>query len=309
MTKKAPSLLLAGLMIQSLCAADNNEPLPLTPITDGVYSIVSPSFGLPTPENKGWNSNSHFVVTETGVLLFDTGSSELIGQRIKRTIASVTDLPVRWVVNSHSHADHWFGNAAFPEAEIITSKPALATMKDHGPGSLAFYTRVTKGSLGATELVYPTVLLTKNQTRTFGGVTVSFIFSNDGHSPGDLLMWLPHQKIVVGGDVLGSDWMPIVTGHGNVPSLIQTLKDVAAMEPEIVLTGHGQATTVVASVTRDAAFLSRIWAQVKADHGQKTIDEIVVTVQSEMGPTYSSSYKDFGSDIKRYVTLLVELQS
>lgn len=308
MTKKVLSLLLAGLMIQSLWAADNIEPLPLTKITDGVYSIVSPSFGLPTPENKGWNSNCHFVVTDTGVLLFDTGSSEQIGFRIKDAIASVTDLPVRWVVNSHSHADHWFGNAAFPEAEIMTSKPALATMKDHGPGSLAFYTRVTKGSLGATELVYPTVLLTENQTRTFGGVTVSFIFSNDGHSPGDLLMWLPQQKIVVGGDVLGSDWMPIVTGHGRVPSLIQTLKDVAALGPEIVLTGHGQATTV-ASVTRDAAFLSRIWAQVKADHAQKTIDEIVATVQAEMGPTYSSSYKDFGSDIKRYVTLLVELQS
>ncbi len=308
MTKNLLALLFAAFITCNSLAKNTIDPIPVTPISDNVYSIVSPSFGLPTPENKGWNSNSHFVVTETGVLLFDTGSSELIGHRIKHAIESVTALPVRWVVNSHSHADHWFGNGAFPEAEIITSKPALATMKDHGPGALEFYTRVTKGTLGATELVYPTVLLTENQTRSFGGVEVSFIFSNDGHSPGDLLMWLPQQKIVVGGDVLGSDWMPIITGHGKVPSLIQTLKDVAALKPEIVLTGHGQATTV-ASVTRDVAFLSQIWAQVKADYGKKTTEELVATVQAEMGPKYGAIYKDFGSDIKRYVTLLVQLQS
>lgn len=308
MTKNILTLLLATLITLSTWASDNNQPFQVTPVADNVYSIVSPSFGLPTPENKGWNSNSHFVVTPTGVILIDTGSSESIGHRIKAAIKSVTDVPVRWVVNSHSHADHWFGNAAFSEAEIIASKAARATMQDHGPDALAFYTRVTKGTLGATKLVYPSVLLTENETRTLGGLEVSFMFADNGHSPGDLLVWLPQQKIVVGGDVLGSDWMPIVTGHGDVPGFIKTLKAVAALKPERVLTGHGQATTVT-SVRRDAAFLSRIWEQVKADHGKKTTEEIVATVQAEMGPTYSAIYKDFDSDIKRYVAQLVALQS
>nr|WP_243435993.1 MBL fold metallo-hydrolase [Acanthopleuribacter pedis] len=288
--------------------ADTDFAFKAIPITEHIYSIVSPSFGLPTPENRGWNSNSHFVVTKTGVLLFDTGSSESIGKGIKKAIQSVTDLPVRWVINSHSHADHWFGNAAFSEAEIIASSAALETMKAHGPPSLAFYKRVTKGTIGETALVHPTVLLSENQKRTFGGVAVEFIFSNDGHSPGDLLMWLPEEKVMVGGDVLGSDWMPIVTGHGNVPGLIKTLEMVAALKPNIVLPGHGQATTG-ASVVRDAAFLSRIWQHVQTNHKQKTAEEILANIQSEMGPQYGTAYKDFNTDLERYVKLLIQLQA
>ncbi len=98
---------LIGLITNSAWAQNANFDFVVTPIAKNVYSIISPSFGLPTPENKGWNSNSHFVVTEKGVLLFDTGSSELIGNKIKSAIKSVTDQPVRWVINSHSHAGHW----------------------------------------------------------------------------------------------------------------------------------------------------------------------------------------------------------
>lgn len=88
-------LSLIGLITNSAWAANANSDFVATKITENVYSIVSPSLGLPTPENKGWNSNSHFVVTGKGVLLFDTGSSESIGNKIKKAIKSVTDQPVR----------------------------------------------------------------------------------------------------------------------------------------------------------------------------------------------------------------------
>ncbi|MFT5571507.1 MAG: cyclase [Cryomorphaceae bacterium] len=99
-------LSLIVLMTNNAWAADTSFDFSVKSIADNIYSIVSPSFGLPTPDNKGWNSNSHFVVTDKGVLLFDTGSSEVIGNEIKDAIKSVTDKPVRWIINSHSHADH-----------------------------------------------------------------------------------------------------------------------------------------------------------------------------------------------------------
>ncbi len=291
-------------------AANTNFDFVVTPIAENVYSIVSPSFGLPTPENKGWNSNSHFVVTKKGVLLFDTGSSELIGNKIKSAIKSVTDQPVRWVINSHSHADHWLGNAAFTDtgAEIISSNAALTAMKEDGQGAVAFYSRVTKGTIGATQLVYPTLLLGKGQTRNFGGVAVEFIFSNDGHSPGDILMWLPKQKIIFGGDVLSSDWMPIITGHGNVPNFINTLYTIAKLNPTIVLTGHGKATTVK-SVIRDADLLSSVWTQVKADFGNgKNSNATLLDIKAKLGPKYRLLYNDFVTEIERHVKLMYTLQ-
>ena len=301
---------LFGLITTHAWATNSNFDFVVTPIAENVYSIVSPSFGLPTPENKGWNSNSHFVVTEKGVLLFDTGSSELIGNKIKSAIKSVTDQPIRWVVNSHSHADHWLGNAAFSnsDVEIIASSHALATMKEDGQGSMEFYSRVTKGEIGSTQLVYPTLLLKHKQKRNFGGVDVEFIFSNDGHSPGDILMWLPKQKIIFGGDVLSSDWMPIITHHGNVPNLINTLYAVAKLNPTIVLTGHGKATTVK-SVIRDADLLSSVWKQVKADYeNDKSPNETLLDIRAKLGPKYRLLYKDFTTEIERQVKQMYKLQ-
>lgn len=312
--KKSNLAIVATLMLglfftAPIWAANQPFQFEVTPVAKNVYSIISPSFGLPTPENRGWNSNSHFIVTNDGVLLFDTGSSEAIGKGIKKAIETVTDAPVRWVINSHSHADHWFGNAAFANAEIITSEHAFATMKDHAEGAMNFYNKVTEGTIGSTQLAYPTVLLKEGQKRNFGGVDVEIMFSNDGHSPGDLLVWLPKQRIILGGDVLGSDWMPIITGHGDVPHMIQTLRSVSKLKPAIVLTGHGSNTNADA-VKRDIEFLSSIWQRVRADHQKdQSAAQTLVEVKATMGPKYSAIYKDFDSDIERYVKLLYELQS
>ncbi|HBY87563.1 MAG TPA: MBL fold metallo-hydrolase [Colwellia sp.] len=282
----------------------------VTPIADNVYSIVSPSFGLPTPENKGWNSNSHFVVTDKGVLLFDTGSSEIIGNEIKKAIKSVTKKPVRWVVNSHSHADHWLGNAGFTDtgAEIIASERAVRVMKEDGQGPVDAFSRMTKGATGTTHVKYPTLLLSQGEKRNIGGLDVEFILSNDAHSPGDILMWLPKQKILIGGDVLSSQWMPILTYHGNVPHLIETLYDVAKLNPEIVLTGHGNATSGK-SIKRDADLVAGVWKRVKEGYGDnKKPAEIILTVSDELGTTYRPLYQNFDSEIKRYVELMYKSQ-
>ena len=305
------SNLFGFLLIGQISMAKNiKSDFVITAIAENVYSIISPSIGLPTPENKGWNSNVHFVVTETGVLLFDTGSSEIIGNKIKKAIKTVTDLPVRWVINSHSHADHWLGNAAFTDTavEIIASEQAIATMRKYGQDDVEFYAKVTHGTIGTTQLMYPNFLLDARQKRNFGGVDVEFIFSNGAHSPGDILMWLPEQKIIFGGDVLSSDWMPMITDHGNVPNLIDTLHKIAKLSPDIVLTGHGKATTAKA-ITRDAELLSGVWEQVLTDHknGLKP-NETLLRVKADLAPKYNSLYQDFENEIERHVKLMYSLQ-
>ena len=298
------------LIFNCSCSTNSDSDFEVTTIAQNVYSIVSPSKGLPTPENKGWNSNIHFVVTGKGVLLFDTGSSESIGNKIKKAIKTVTNQPVRWIINSHSHADHWLGNAAFKETvvEIIASNKTHKSMKKYGKEDVEFYFQVTKGTIGDTKLMFPTVLLNHGQKRKFGEIDVEFIFSNDGHSPGDLLMWLPKQKIIFGGDVLSSDWMPMITDHKNVPNLVSTLYKIANLNPTIVLTGHGNATTVE-SIKRDADLLSIVWKQVKSDFEKgKNFNETLENIKAKLGPKYKSLYKDFNSEIKRHVNLMYKLQ-
>ena len=181
-------------------------------------------------------------------------------------------------------------------------------MRKYGQDDVEFYEKVTQGTIGPTQLKYPNFLLGQRQKRSFGGVDVEFIFSNDAHSPGDILMWLPKQKIIFGGDVLSSDWMPMLTDHGNVPNLIDTLHKIAKLNPYIVLTGHGKATTAEA-ITRDAELLSSVWEQVLTDHTSGiNPNEILLRVKADLAPKYKSLYQDFETEIERYVKLMYRLQ-
>lgn len=297
------SLGLIGLLATSASATKTDFNFPVTAVADNVYSIIAPSYGLPSQENKGWNSNSHFVVTENGVLVFDTGSSELIAKGIRRAIKTVTNKPVLWVVNSHSHADHWLGNAEFSDTgvEIIASAAAVKVMKQDGPGAVEFFSRVTKGATGTTRLMHPTEIITDTTKRNIDGLDVEFIFSNGGHSPGDILLWLPKQKIIFGGDVLNSDWMPMIIDHGNVAHLIHTIKAVKKLSPDIVLPGHGKPTTGK-SVSRDADLLASVWHRVKQAHkAGKTQDETLSIISTQLAPKYKSLYENFDAAIKQQV--------
>ncbi len=113
--------------------------------------------------------------------------------------------------------------------------------------------------------------------------------------------------ISIAENVLSSDWMPIITGHGNVLNLIDTLHTIARLNPAIVLTGHGTATTVK-SITRDADLLSGVWKQVKAGFEKdKKSSEILLDVIAKHKPKYRPLYKDFDSEIERHVKLMYKL--
>lgn len=302
---------LLTLFTSNVWAQNNSLNFSPKMVSHNVYSIISPSFGLPSAENKGWNSNSYFVVTEQGVLVFDTGSSEDIGKSIKAAIQTVTNKPVRWIVNSHSHADHWLGNAGIADAntEIIANNQAANTMKKYGKDDVNAFARMTKGATGSSQLLFPSMVLTSVEKPSLGNMDIEFIFSNNGHSQGDILMWLPKQKVIFGGDVLSSDWMPIVIPDANVPNLIATLNKVIELNPDVVLTGHGSATTVE-SVKRDAKLLTHVWQLVKNGHlAGKKPDEILVQAHAELAAHYAPLYKNFTSAIKEQITTMYKMQS
>ena len=121
-------------------------------------------------------------------------------------------------------------------------------------------------------------------------------------------MWLPKQKIIFGGDVLSSDWMPIMTPRGNVPNLINTLNTVVKLNPAIVLTGHGKVTTVK-SVIRYAKLLDSVWQLVKEgyDNGTKS-DDVLSQVIGELGPKFRTLYKDFDSNSEYLVQMMYKKQ-
>ncbi|MDX2476537.1 MAG: MBL fold metallo-hydrolase, partial [Gammaproteobacteria bacterium] len=156
-------LLVSWLLIFSSfnCHADYLSSMKATAVADGVYAILTPARDIPNPENRGWNSNSGFVVTKTGVLVVDTGSSEEIGNALKQTIRQVTDKPVKWIVNSHAHGDHWLGNIAFKDSNpvIYATSTVNDLTKSEGATWVDNFKRLSEGATGDTALLLPNKII------------------------------------------------------------------------------------------------------------------------------------------------------
>lgn len=232
-------------------------------VADGIYVVIPPTRELPNPQNRGWNSNSAFVVTGNGVLVVDTGSSTEIGEALKMAIAGVTDQPVRWILNTHAHGDHWLGNAAFEGSveKIYATQSVIDQIRSEGENWVANFRRLTDGATGNSRIVPPDTAIDSRQKRQLGNKTIVLFPSGDSHSPGDLLLWLPDDKVLISGDVIYSDRMPS-TNNSNLQRWIKLLPELEQLQPEAVIPGHGNVTDV-RGIKRLHELLTALWQAVE----------------------------------------------
>ena len=305
--------LLALLSILSILPvpgyAEFDYPMRAEAVAENVYAIVTPSRDLPNADNGGWNSNSAFVVTGSGVLLFDSGSSTGIGQAIKKTIAGITSEPVRWIVNSHAHGDHWLGNAAFAESveRIYASPEVAAAIAAGGAAWVERFDAMTGGITGNSPILAPDRTVGQATEISFGEVQARLLLSGGSHSPGDLMLWLPRQKVLIAGDVVYSDRMPS-TNAGDLRQWIETLTRLQRLEPRVVVPGHG-AVTDVSGIERLHALLSELWQAVEAGVDDGLSDYEMLPRVSEALASFEPFYPGLDDKLRRdlsHVYLQVE---
>lgn len=307
-----------AMVIVGAVAAERAEPddyrMQTSTLADNVYAVITPSRALPNAENKGWNSNSAFVVTGDGVLVFDTGSSTAIGHALRQAIAKVTDQPVRWIVASHAHGDHWLGNGAFVDegVEIIATPQAAERIRAEGDEWVKRFQRMTDGATGDSTVVPPTTVIHERTQRTLGGVDVEFIPSGGAHSPGDLMVWLPEPQVLLAGDVVYSDRMPS-TFDAKVRRWIDQLGELQDVGGElaVVVPGHGDVTDM-SGVRRLQSLLNDLWDAVEKGYeaGRQSY-EMLPEVSSAL-EVYRADYPGLEEKLKRdigHVYLQVEAAS
>jgi cyclase len=259
-------------------------PMKAEKIAEGVYAIVSPASDFPNEENLGWNSNSAFVITDDGLLVFDTGSSKTIGKALIKTIRTVSKAPIKWVINSHSHGDHWLGNGAFAAEkpqEMIASNVAIDLMNKNGFEWVDRFNNMTGGATGNFTPVPAKDAVVKAVTREFGDVEVQILFSGNSHSPGDIVFWLPEKKLLLTGDTMYTK-RPPATFDSNVKQWIAFLGELEKLQPKVVMPGHGPVSDVKA-VTHLRDYFNTLWTIVAEgyDEGKQDYD-IAPTVRKQM---------------------------
>jgi cyclase len=219
--------------------------MELREIAPDVYACLQEDRGL------GWSNSG--LVNRGGGVVVDTfwdlpHTRELIAQ-----YARVTPEPVRRVVNTHHNGDHCWGNQLFPDAEIIGHRlcaegfgkdgsPAMLQAIRDGGGSdpaLAWFAEgLAPWDFTGIELRPPTRLIDDRLDLDLDGVSIELRYVGPAHTAGDVIVHVPQSRVVFVGDVLFRLCTPI-GWEGTYARWIAALDHIAALEPEVVVPGHG----------------------------------------------------------------------
>jgi len=220
----------------------------LRKITDRLYGVFG-VYEQVSPQNRGFISNAYFYIGDDGVLVVDALSTYKLGKELLETIERVTKNPVRFLVITHYHTDHFYGIKAFREAgaEVIAHENAFEYLSQ--PSSYNFYLSRKKllgEHMEGTELLPPTLSLEDKLYLYLkvgeGYRKIEVLHLCKGHTPSDIVVYLPDEGILFSGDLVFDGRLPFL-GSGNSRSWIECLRKIQELDPKILLPGHGEPLT------------------------------------------------------------------
>ncbi|APV51119.1 MBL fold metallo-hydrolase [Betaproteobacteria bacterium GR16-43] len=218
------------------------QPKAIAPHTFFVQGLP----GVASAENQGFNSNAAFVVTSEGVVVIDVLGTPALGQALLSAIRHVTQKPVKRVILTHYHADHFYGLQAFKDAgaEIWAHRAALDYLDgEEAPRRLAQRAGDLAPWVDAKmPLVRADRWLDKDETFTLGGIRFDVAYMGPAHSPEDLIVSVPSEGVVISGDILYGGRIPFV-GEADSKRWLATTERLLALKPKVLVPGHGAIST------------------------------------------------------------------
>jgi glyoxylase-like metal-dependent hydrolase (beta-lactamase superfamily II) len=260
---KVPAIL-AGLSVfvpLAIAQAPPAAPFVVHQLKSNVYWI------------EGGGGNCGVIVGDRGVIVIDAKTTAAGGKELLDDIAKITPKPVTTVIETHSDGDHINGLAAFPQGITII---AHENDKKEQEAVIA----AGRGALIADHL--PTVVVSKNEdTLKIDGVTLQVFHWAPAHTSGDLVVYLPAEKIVFTGDIISPQQPdPIIhpEKNGSSEGWITTTRGMVALDAPDFVPGHGDVQTK-AAIQKGLADAEAKYAKIKDLVAQgKSLDEIRVAV-------------------------------
>lgn len=211
----------------------------LTKIADNVYSYVGVKNGSP---KNSYGANAGIIIGTDGIIVIDTLISSKEAKRFIKDIRAVTDKPVKWVVNTHYHLDHAFGNAEFVKlgATVISHENCKRNLTDRGEAALknAGNYGLTKEDMEGTEISYPGITFPYRMELDTGNQIVQLLYTGPSHTDGSVMVYLPGSGILFSGDILFTDYHPFLA-EGDIGGWTKVLDHILTMDVRKIIPGHG----------------------------------------------------------------------
>ena len=211
----------------------------LTQIADNVYAYVDTKN---SSKSNSFGANAGIIVGKDGIVVVDTLISAKEAKRFIKDIRSVSRRPIKYVINTHYHLDHVFGNSEFVKlgAVIIAQendKKAMENTVEETLKKIGEY-GLTPEDMKGTAPAYPVLAYGDRMEIDLGGQKIELIHARHSHTDGDTLVYLRDKKILFAGDILFTSYYPFL-GEGNIEEWAKELDDIKSMDVEKIIPGHG----------------------------------------------------------------------
>ena len=254
-------LLSGGLIFGALAFAQGQQPaqpLMVHKLKENVYWL------------EGGGGNTGVIIGTNGVIVVDAKTSAAAGKQMVDEVAKLTPKPITHVLLTHSDGDHVSGLASFPKGVMVVAEAGCAKeMRDSVKAG---------GRGGAPADFLPTMEIVKSpENVTLDGVKLRLLHWVPAHTSGDMVIYLPTEKIVFTGDIITANRVdPIIHPEkgGNSEGWVTTAKGIEALDSNQFVPGHGDLQTkadIQKRVTDTAAKRDKILALIKQG---KSLDDI-----------------------------------
>lgn len=282
------------------------ETLHLQLIASGIY-VHQGIHALPDAGNRGEIANIGFIIGQRCVAVVDTGGNPEQGRRLRETIQQLTPVPICFVINTHMHPDHVYGNIAFKQPGVsfvghYKLGPALATRA-------SFYMDKARRDMGLTlkpdDFVPPDREVRDTLDLDLGGRTLTLTAHRTAHTDNDLSVLDHATETLWLSDLLFLEHLPVVDGSLN--GWIEELQRLKRIPAKRAVPGHGPVVTEwPGAVEPEERYLRQLQTEIRqAIKEHKTMEQAMDSV----GLSARSDWKLFDELHKRNVsTSFAELE-
>ena len=250
----------------------NAMEITLTPrkLAEGVYALVSSTADTNNPAGIPEATTGGIILGEKGVLVIESMLNTKLANQVLDQVSRLTDKPIRYVINTVYHGDHYYGNFLFPSsAAVIMHSESKRYIDQKFEQDRKFMINLMGANVGIQD-VKPRagdILVDHDTAIDLGGRTVELKVFGLGQTKGDLFVWLPKEKIFFTSNAILAE-KPAIPWllEGNHDLALETMRKMKAFLPAdtVVVPGHGRPTTIEASLDYFIAYLETLDREVRA---------------------------------------------
>jgi glyoxylase-like metal-dependent hydrolase (beta-lactamase superfamily II) len=215
----------------------------LTKIADGIYSYIDEK--NPTPA-RSFGANAGIIIGRDGIVVIDTLISSKEAQKFISDIRAVSDMPIKYVINTHYHLDHALGNADFIRhgATVVSHKNCKKNINAAASTILqrAKNYGLTDEMMQGTKVAEPSLTFNSGMGIDLGDRRIELIYTNASHTDGSIVIYAPDTKTLFAGDILFTGFHPYM-GDADIAGWIKVLDHIASLDVAAIVPGHGPLST------------------------------------------------------------------